>query len=91
MTDDESNVAQQNRRRSRPASKPEGIPDIKPQPRKRPSIEDVKDIGGMVEKRWSGVPMWQCPKCNGTTFNEAQSRVHKCKRIKYASEEGLEE
>lgn len=83
------------RRRSAPVRKPEGMPDsdlqVTDDKPKRPSIDDVKDIGGMVEKRWSGLPMWQCPKCNGTTFDEAQSRVHQCKRIKYAGEEGLED
>lgn len=78
------------RRRSTPAVKPKDMPEAeKPAKPKRPTAADVKGVGGMIEKRWSGIPMWQCPRCNGTTFDEAESRVHKCKQVKYASEEGL--
>lgn len=78
------------RRRSTPAAKPKGMPEVEKKAKpKRPTAADVKGVGGMIEKRWSGLPMWQCPKCNGTTFNESESRVHQCKQVKYASEEGL--
>lgn len=75
------------RRRSTPVVKPKDMPE--PEKKKRLTAADVPGVGGMVEKRWAGVPMWACPKCNGTTFNEAESRVHKCKQVKYADEEGL--
>jgi len=75
------------RRRSTPAVKPKNMPE--PEKKKRPTAADVEGVGGMVEKRWSGIRMWACPRCNGTTFNEAESRVHKCKQVKYADEEGL--
>lgn len=75
------------RRRSTPAVKPKDMPE--PEKKKRPTAAEVKGVGGMVEKRWSGIPMWACPRCNGTTFDEAESRVHQCKQVKYADEEGL--
>lgn len=75
------------RRRSTPAEKPKDMPAPK---KKRPTAEDVAGVGGMVEKRWSGIPMWQCKKCNGTTFNAGEAKAHVCKQVKYADEEGLE-
>lgn len=57
----------------------------------RPKIEDVKGVGGMEKTLWSGVVMWRCPKCHATTFVEVESRVHKCKKIKFAAEEGLDD
>jgi hypothetical protein len=43
----------------------------------------------MIEKRWAGRPMWECPKCLATTFKEQDAKVHQCKQVKYADEEGL--
>lgn len=79
--------AKPKRRRSTPAVKPKDMPE--PEPKKRLTAADVPGVGGMVEKRWSGLPMWECPKCLATTFSEPESRVHQCKQIKYADEEGL--
>lgn len=75
------------RRRSTPAVKPKDMPE--PEKKKRLTAADVKGVGGMVEKRWSGLPMWECPRCLATTFSEPESRVHQCKQVKYADEEGL--
>jgi hypothetical protein len=55
----------------------------------RPKLEDVKGVGGMEKTKWSGKDMWRCPKCHATTFDETESVVHKCKKIKSAGEEGL--
>lgn len=33
---------------------------------------------GMVEKRWSGLPMWACTRCGHTTFNNREARKHAC-------------
>lgn len=44
-----------------------------------PIAQTVKPMGGMVETKWSGIPMWTCPRCRGTTFKEADSKVHVCK------------
>lgn len=75
------------RRRSTPAVKPKDMPE--PEKKKRLTAADVPGVGGMVEKRWAGKPMWECPKCLGTTFSPQEAKVHVCKRIKYADEEGL--
>lgn len=75
------------RRRSTPAAKPKDMPE--PEKKKRLTAADVPGVGGMVEKRWAGKPMWECPKCLGTTFSPQEAKVHVCKRIKYADEEGL--
>jgi hypothetical protein len=71
------------RRRSTPAVKPKGMPA----PKKKLTAEDVPGVGGMVEKRWSGIPMWECPKCLGTTFKAVEAKIHQCKQVKYADEE----
>jgi hypothetical protein len=76
------------RRRSTPAVKPKDMPE--PEKPKRPTAADVPGVGGMRLTKWSGIPMWVCDKCHGTTFDEAESKVHQCKRMKYADEEGLE-
>lgn len=75
------------RRRSTPAVKPKNMPE--PEKKKRLTAADVPGVGGMIEKRWAGKPMWECPKCLGTTFSPQEAKVHVCKRIKYADEEGL--
>ena len=75
------------RRRSTPAVKPKDMPE--PEKKKRLTAADVPGVGGMVEKRWAGKPMWECPKCLGTTFNAGEAKVHRCKQVKYADEEGL--
>lgn len=75
------------RRRSTPAVKPKDMPE--PEKKKRLTAADVPGVGGMVEKRWAGKPMWECPKCLATTFSPQEAKVHVCKRIKYADEEGL--
>lgn len=49
-----------------------------------------RPIGGMVEKRWSGMPMWECPRCAGTTFSEADAKTHTCKEVRFADEEFAE-
>src|SRR5690606_38635780 len=49
------------RRRSTPAVKPKNMPE--PEKKKRLTAADVPGVGGMVEKRWSGLPMWECSKC----------------------------
>lgn len=82
---DEVKSANAPKRRSTPAVKPAGMAEKK----KRPTADDVEGVGGMVEKRWSGIQMWACPKCNGTTFNAQEAKIHKCKQVKYADEEGL--
>lgn len=74
------------RRRSTPAKKPDDMPEPKKQ---RPRSEDVPGVGGMVETRWSGLPMWSCPKCRATTFKASEAKVHVCKKVRYADEEGL--
>lgn len=74
------------RRRSIPAKKPSDVPETRP---KRPRAEDVAGVGGMIEMRWSGVPMWSCPKCRGTTFKPSEAKVHVCKQVKFADQEGL--
>ena len=76
------------RRRSAPAVKPKEMPE--PEKPKRLTAADVPGVGGMVEKRWSGIPMWECPKCRGTTFDATEAKVHQCKQIKYAGEGDLE-
>lgn len=73
------------RRRSTPAVKPEDMPSAK----KKLTAADVPGVGGMVEKTWAGVKMWECPRCLGTTFKEVESRIHQCKQPKFADEEGL--
>lgn len=50
---------------------PEDMPD--------PVVQVVKPMGGMVETTWSGLRMWTCPRCRGTTFSEDDSKVHVCK------------
>lgn len=75
------------RRRSTPAVKPKDMPA--PEKKKRLTAADVPGVGGMVEKRWSGIPMWECPKCLATTFKAGEAKVHQCKQVKYADEEGL--
>lgn len=75
------------RRRSTPAAKPKDMPE--PEKKKRLTAADVPGVGGMVEKRWSGLPMWECPKCLATTFKEQDAKVHQCQQVKYADEEGL--
>ena len=81
----ESQGEKPKRRRSTPAVKPKDMPA----PRKKLTAADVPGVGGMVEKRWSGVLMWECPKCLGTTFKAIEAKVHQCKQVKYADEEGL--
>lgn len=71
------------RRRSVPAKKPADVPETKP---KRPRAEDVAGVGGMIETRWSGVPMWACPKCHGTTFKAVEAKVHQCKQVRFADD-----
>ena len=43
-------------------------------------------MGGMVEKAWSGIPMWECPRCKSTTFDAAEAKVHTCPMVRYADE-----
>lgn len=75
------------RRLGTPVVKPKGMPA----PRRRLTAADVPGVGGMVEKVWSGLRMFECPKCLGTTFVEQEAKVHVCKKIKYAGEEELPE
>lgn len=75
------------RRRSTPAVKPKDMPE--PEKKKRLTAADVPGVGGMVEKRWSGKPMFECPRCLATTFDAQQAKVHVCKKVKFADEEGL--
>lgn len=85
-------------RRKQPSKLPESFEEFaekveaaaKPKP-KRPTAADVAGVGGMVEGKWSGIPIWTCQKCHGTTFNRTDSKVHKCKQARYADEEGLAE
>jgi hypothetical protein len=51
-----------------------------------PPKEDVRPMGGMEKTKWAGVDMWRCPKCHATVWNEADARVHTCKRPKFADE-----
>lgn len=96
MIDDENPTTEPEprryRRRSTPLVAPEGMPEpeSKVEKPRRPSIADVKGIGGMEATSWAGIPMWRCPKCHGTTFDEAQSLVHQCKAIRYADEADLD-
>lgn len=46
----------------------------------------VKPMGGMEETTWSGLPMWRCPRCRGTTFKPDEAKVHTCKEVKFADE-----
>lgn len=85
------------RRRSRKVAPPEGMPDPSPLPEKFEDFEarhmapqaaekpksdpNARPIGGMVEKTWAGRKMWQCPRCNATTFKEGDAKTHTCKRI----------
>jgi hypothetical protein len=78
--------AKPKRRRSTPAVKPK---ESKPSKKKRPTAADVAGVGGMEKTKWAGMDMWRCKKCHGTTFKEAESRVHQCKQVKFADEEGL--
>lgn len=32
----------------------------------------------MTEKKWSGKPMWVCPKCRWQTFKEDRAKSHQC-------------
>lgn len=57
--------------------------------KKKLTAADVPGVGGMIEKRWSGLPMWECPKCLATTFKAVEAKIHQCKQVKYAAEEGL--
>lgn len=77
------------RRRSTPAVKPKDMPE--PEKKKRLTAADVPGVGGMVEKRWAGKPMWECPKCLATTFSPQEAKIHQCKQVKFADEEGLAE
>lgn len=77
------------RRRSVPAAKPEDMPEPAPVEKKKLTAADVPGVGGMIEKRWSGIPMWECPKCLATTFKEVEAKVHQCKQVMFAVEEGL--
>lgn len=40
---------------------------------------NVRLMGGMVERRWSGKRMWECRKCGATTFNPSEARTHTCR------------
>lgn len=53
-------------------------------PQPEPAAQPV--IGGMVEKRWSGIPMWACPRCRSTTFDAGEAKTHTCKQVRYASD-----
>lgn len=44
----------------------------------------TKPMGGMVEKVWSGLPMWECPRCKDTTFIASEAKIHTCKEVRYA-------
>lgn len=61
----------------------------KQEPKVEKTPEVVPGVGGMIKKRWAGKVMWECPRCLGTTFSEAEARVHQCKVAKFAHEEGL--
>lgn len=73
------------RRRSTPAMKPKDMPE--PEKKKRLTAADVPGVGGMVEKRWAGEPMFECPKCLATTFDPVGAKIHQCKQVKYADDE----
>lgn len=68
--------------RENPAIEPSPVPETG-----IPASAEVRPMGGMVEKRWSGIPMWECPRCRGTTFDPKQAVVHTCKEVRYADEE----
>jgi hypothetical protein len=70
-------------RKRKTAAMPENFEDFAAQVESKPA---AKLIGGMVEKKWSGVPMWQCPRCGGTTFKASEAKVHTCKVPKMADE-----
>ena len=44
---------------------------------------ETRPMGGMVEKTWSGIPMWECARCKATTFDKAESSTHVCKTVRY--------
>ena len=48
---------------------------------------NVRPIVEMEKKMWSGVPMWQCPRCHATVWSEPQSIGHTCKEVRYVDEE----
>lgn len=81
--DFEKQMTAKKRRRSTPAVKPKDMPA----PKKKLTAEDVPGVGGMIEKRWSGIPMWECPRCLGTTFKAVEAKIHQCKQVRYAGEE----
>lgn len=49
----------------------------KAKPGAKPSAKD--DRPRMIEGRWSGKPMWECPLCGETTFDKRVVNIHTCK------------
>lgn len=56
------------------------------EPRTEKPVENTRLMGGMVEGKWSGIPMWTCPRCRGTTFKASEAKIHVCKVPKMADE-----
>jgi hypothetical protein len=54
----------------------------KPDDRIRTFEPPARMMGGMIEKTWSGHPMWECPRCGGTTFESSEAKVHTCKEVR---------
>lgn len=73
-----------------PAQKAKAMPKrrgAKPAAKAKPAaVKETKSLGGMEETRWSGVPMWRCPRCRGTTFDRGEADIHICKTPKFATE-----
>lgn len=48
--------------------------------RKTPKVPEA--IGFMEGMLWSGIPMWRCIRCGGTTFDKEEAPGHKCSAVK---------
>ena len=63
-------------------SEPAGSQLLAPEPRDESLIGKAKSAMGfgckMVEKKWSGLPMWVCPKCKFDTFDADRAKRHRC-------------
>lgn len=55
------------------ATEPEAAPEAEAAPAPK-----VKPMGGMIEKRWNGQPMWHCPRCGHDTFDPTEAKTHTC-------------
>ncbi len=39
---------------------------------------EKKVMGGMIERKWSGLPNWLCPRCGRDTFDKKEADSHTC-------------